>query len=183
MEAVLGFLGSLAWPVCALWLAYMFRPEIRTVVARLSRLKYKEFEADFAEELSAAEKSLDQIESETKHETLVEPPTISPQLEHLLSIADVAPKAAIIEAWTLIEDAAGRSGFVQGAQIPRINPALYVSWLVREGKIPAENEDTFASLRRLRNLVAHNSDIHVTPSDAQRYLKLAARAVELIEEP
>ncbi|OUM27132.1 hypothetical protein B8W72_22485 [Pseudomonas putida] len=83
----------------------------------------------------------------------------------------------------MIEDAAARSGFVQGAAIPRTNAALFINWLVREGKIPVDSEATFQALRDLKNQAAQESDFFITPSDAHRYLRLAARARQLILDP
>lgn len=97
-------------------------------------------------------------------------------------IAEVSPRAAIIEAWRLIEDAAGRSGFVQGASIPRINAALFVNWFVREGKLAVDSEAAFDALRDLRNQAAHAPEFSISSAEAQRYLRLAARASQLIDE-
>lgn len=131
--------------------------------------------------MNAAEKSLDRIQGQSKSLDEPKTPDTSPELEQLNRIAEISPRAAIIEAWRLIEDAAGRSGFVQGAAIPRINAALYVRWLVREGKIPVDSEETFDALRNLKNEVAHTYDAYVSTADAQRYLRLAARATQLIQ--
>lgn len=182
MDTVLGILDAVAWPVCILWLAYLFRPEIRAIVTRVSHLKFKEFEASFSEELSKAEETLARLE-DSSTPTLRKAPSTSPELRQLERIAEISPRAAIIEAWRLIEDAAGQSGFVQGADIPRINVAMFISWLVREGKIPVDSEATFESLRELRNQAAHSSDFFITSSDAHRYLRLAAKACQLISDP
>ncbi|AMM02820.1 MULTISPECIES: DUF4145 domain-containing protein [Pseudomonas] len=182
MEIALGIVNAVSWPVCILWLAYLFRPEIRAVFTRVSSLKFKEFEASFSEELSKTEETLAKLE-DSIGPTLPKAPSTPPELRQLERIAEVSPRAAIIEAWRLIELAAGQSGFVQGATIPRINVAMFINSLIREGKIPVDSEATFEKLRELRNQAAHSSDFFITPSDAHRYLRLAARACQLISEP
>lgn len=182
METVVGIVNALAWPACVLWLAYLFRGEIRAVAARVSHLKFKEFEAKFSQDLNVVEHSLKKLEEAKPNSLPSNTRTLNPELDQLERIAEVSPRAAVIEAWRLIEEAAGRSGFVQGASIPRINAALFVNWLVREGKLPVDSEATFDALRDLRNRVAHAPEFSISLSDAQRYLQLAARASQLIEK-
>ncbi|MNM70865.1 hypothetical protein D3C81_825100 [compost metagenome] len=181
MEAVVGIIDALAWPVCVLWLTYLFRSEIQAVASRVSHLKFKEFEAKFSQELNAVEVSLKELEQAKPNFSPSNASTSNPQLDQLERIAEVSPRAAIIEAWRLIEDAASRSGFVQGASIPRINAALFVNWFVREGKLPVDSEATFDALRDLRNKAAHAPEFSISSADAQRYLRLAARASQLID--
>jgi hypothetical protein len=183
MDFVLGIVNAVSWPICILWLAYLFRPEIRAAAARISRLKFKEFEASFSEELTDVEQEFAKVEKSLPDSEVPRTPVTSPELKQLERIAEVSPRAAILEAWRLIEDAAGRSGFVQGAAIPRTNTALFINWLVREGKIPVDSEATFQALRDLKNQAARESDFFITPSDAHRYLRLAARARQLILDP
>ena len=181
MEPIVTIISSLAWPTCVVWLAYLFKAEIRSVAVRISQLKYKDLEANFSQELSAVENSLGNLEKSASSQLPSPAPELLSQLDQLERIAEVSPRAAIIEAWRLIEDAAGRSGFVQGATAPRINPGLFVNWLVREGKLPVDSESTFDGLRNLRNQAAHAPEFSVSPIEAQRYLRLAARASQLIE--
>lgn len=183
MEAVVGIISAIAWPTCVLWLTYMFRSEIRAIVARISHLKLKEFEAHFTQELDTVESSLKKLEETKPTLAAPSPSNTDLGLAQLERIAEVSPRAAIIEAWRLIEDSAGRSGFAQGASTPRINAALFVNWLVREGKLPVDSESTFEALRDLRNQAAHAPDFSISSTDAQRYLRLAARASQLIVSP
>lgn len=181
MTDLVALISALAWPAAAVWISYLFRSEIRGLVSRMSHLKYKDMEATFERELKDAEASAESI---SKQQTPALPkPELLSKLEQLQRIADVSPRAAILEAWLLVEGAAGESGFVQGAAIPRVNPMLFVDWLVRERKVPADSVKVVSALRDLRNKAAHLPDFSISRDEAERYLRLAVQLSTLIVEP
>ena len=116
MQLIVDLIVGLAWPVAIVWIAYLFKHELRGVLGRVSLLKYKNVEAKFELGLAQAEAKVAEID--IKGTDSPAPAEISSKLESLRRIADVSPRAAILEAWILIEDAAGQSGFVQGASHP-----------------------------------------------------------------
>lgn len=178
MELLVTLLTGIAWPVAVIWIAYMFKGELRSLLHRLSQLKYKDVEAKFETGLAEAEAKGASIVQSTP--ALPARPEITSKLESLRRIADVSPRAAIMEAWVLVEDAAGKSGFVQGAAIPRVNPHLFVEELVRRGKLPPGSDSLLDQMRKLRNQAAHLPDFGLNQDEADRYLQLAARMSELI---
>ena len=178
MELIVNLLVGIAWPVAVVWIAYLFKGELRSLLHRMSQLKYKDVEAKFEIGLAEAEAKILSIEDAAPQ--LPQRPEITSKLESLRRIADVSPRAAIMEAWVLVEDAAGRSGFVQGAAIPRVNPHLFVEELVRLGKLPKGSDSVLDQMRKLRNQAAHLPDFSLNQDEADRYLQLAARMSELI---
>lgn len=80
----------------------------------------------------------------------------------------------------MVEEAAAKSGYVQGAITPRVNASLFVEELIRHGKLPASNASLLEQLRKLRNQAAHLPDFGLTQDEADRYLQLAAKLSELI---
>jgi hypothetical protein len=179
MELLVTLLVGIAWPVATLWLAYMFRGELRALLARISRLKYKDLEANFEKGLAEAEAKAIEI-GRTAPPLALPRPEISSRLEQLRRIADLSPRAAILEAWILVEDAAGRSGYAQGAAAPRVNVPLFVENLVRERKLPEGSITLVDQMRRLRNQAAHLGDFELSQEDADRYLQLASQISESI---
>lgn len=178
MELLVTLIIGIAWPVAVIWIAYLFRSELRSLLHRMSLLKYKDVEAKFETGLAEAEAKVIAIE---KHSPPVLPnPEINSKLELLRRIADTSPRAAIMEAWVLVEEAAGKSGFVQGSTIPRVNPHLFVMELVHQGKLPKGSDSLLDQMRKLRNQAAHLSDFNLNQDEADRYLQLAARMSELI---
>lgn len=180
MELLINLLVGIAWPVAVVWVAYLFKGELRSLLHRMSQLKYKDLEARFEIGLAEAEAEAKFLASDHTTPQLQQRPEITSKLESLRRIADVSPRAAIMESWVLVEDAAGRSGFVQGAAIPRINPHLFVEELVRLGKLPKGSDSVLDQMRKLRNQAAHLPDFTLNQDEADRYLQLAARMSELI---
>lgn len=178
MELLVKLLTGIAWPIAVVWVAYLFKGELRSLLHRMSQLKYKDVEAKFELDLADAEAKVVQIEKASP--SAAPRPEISSKLEQLRRIADVSPRAAIMEAWVLVEDAAGRSGFVQGAAIPRVNPHLFVEELVRLGKLPTGSDSLLDQMRKLRNQAAHLPDFSLSQDEADRYLQLASRMSGLI---
>lgn len=178
MELLVTLLTGIAWPVAVVWIAYLFKGELRSLLHRMSQLKYKDVEAKFEIGLAEAEAKVSSIEQSSP--SLSSRPEITSKLESLRRIADVSPRAAIMEAWVLVEDAAGKSGFVQGAAIPRVNPHLFVEELVRREKLPKGSDSLLDQMRKLRNQAAHLPDFSLNQDEADRYLQLAARMSELI---
>lgn len=178
MELLVNLLVGIAWPVAVVWIAYLFKGELRSLLHRMSQLKYKDVEAKFEIGLTEAEAKALSIERVVPQ--LPQRQEITSKLDSLRRIADVSPRAAIMEAWVLVEEAAGKSGFVQGAAIPRINPHLFVEELVRLGKLPKGSDSLLDQMRKLRNQAAHLPDFSLNQDEADRYLQLAARMSELI---
>ena len=177
MELVVNLIVGIAWPVAVVWIAYVFKGELKSLLRRVSQLKYKDLEAQFGAGLALAESEVSSLQAAPP---AAPRPELLSKLESLRRISDVSPRAAILEAWVLVEDAAGRSGFVQGASIPRINPHLYVEELVRLGKLPAGSDSLLDQMRKLRNQADHMPDFTVDQDEADRYLQLATRMTELI---
>lgn len=178
MELIVTLLTGIAWPVAVIWISYLFKGEFRSLLHRMSQFKYKDVEATFEKGLVEAEAKISSIGPLSP--SLPLRPEVMSKLESLRRIADVSPRAAILEAWVLVEDAAGRSGFIQGAAIPRVNPRLFVEELVRLEKLPKGSNSLLDQMRKLRNQAAHLPDFSLNQDEADRYLQLAARMSELI---
>ncbi|CAD6881787.1 hypothetical protein [Methylomonas albis] len=178
MELLVTLITGIAWPVAVVWIAYLFKGELRSLMHRMSQLKYKDVEAKFELGLAEAEAKVTVIEQSSP--SILPRPEITSKLELLRRIADVSLRAAIMEAWVLVEDAAGKSGFVQGAAVPRVNLRLFVEELVRLGKLPKGGDSLLDQMRRLRNQAAHLPDFSFNQDEADRYLQLATRMSELI---
>lgn len=178
VELLVTLIVGIAWPVATVWVAYMFKGELKALVSRISHLKYKEVEAKFEKGLAEAEAEVKKVELTTPP-ALPQPERLS-QLDQLRRIAEVSPRAAIMEAWVLIETAATVGGFTSGTVMPRVNPRLLTEQLVRVGKIPDESRVLMDKLRQLRNQAAHLPDFALSQDEAERYLELAVKISEII---
>jgi hypothetical protein len=164
------------WPLTVLFLAYLFRAEIRRAFGRLLQLKYREFEATFRNELHEAEVQVkDVVISRTKEVTaLPESKPTDDKDEELARIADVSPRAAIVEAWRDIElatHALAEKYGVQGEH--RIEGSTTIRALIGKGVLDNDFLSVYNRLRRLRSQAIHAPDFALEKDEAQRYIKLA----------
>lgn len=177
MDYVVEIIKATAWPASIIWLGYIFRKEVRLLLGRLSSVKYGEVEANFSKELAEAEVSAQKLRI---------PKPVTTQLnlsqkEQLFRISEVSPRAAVVEAWTLIETAAVKKGLTSGTAIPRTNPRMIVEYLNNSGKFSPESLNLIEQLRRIRNQASHLPDFAITQSEAERYLELAVQSASVIE--
>jgi hypothetical protein len=178
VELLVTLIVGIAWPIATVWIAYLFRGELKGLVARISQVKYKDVEAKFEKGLAEAEAEVRKVERAAPP-ALPQPERLS-QLDQLRRIAEVSPRAAIMEAWVLIETSAASAGFVSGTAIPRVNPRLLAQHLASSGKIPEESVVLMDKLRQLRNQAAHLPDFALNQDEAERYLELAVKISEII---
>ncbi|MCA2933345.1 MAG: hypothetical protein ING36_14005 [Burkholderiales bacterium] len=177
MDYFVEIVKATAWPTSIIWLGYMFREEVRLLLGRLSSMKYGEVEARFGKELAEAEVGAQKLGIPKSESTQLN----LKQKEQLFRIAEVSPRAAIVEAWTLIETAAAKKGLTSGTTIPRTNPKMIVEYLNSSGKFSAESLGLIEQLRRIRNQASHLPDFAITQNEAERYLELAAQSASVIE--
>lgn len=177
MDHLVELVKATAWPVAAIWLGYIFRFELRQLLGRVSTVKYGDVEASFGQNLDKAEKNAQGIVSPHVEETEED----LGQKELLFRIAEVSPRAAVVEAWTLIEMAAMKNGIWSGATIKRTNPKMILSHLEASGKFSPDSLKLIQQLKQIRNQASHLPDFAITQSEAERYLDLAIKSAAVIE--
>lgn len=184
MSTVADLVSALAWPLAFVWFVQKYGNDVKELILRLSKVKFGNAEAEFTLGLKAAEELANEAPLiEASKDLPEEGIEFSKRMSQLERIADVSPRAAIMESWLLIEEAAGKAGFFQGASIPRINHSLFIEWLVREGKIDKSTAILVDRMRKLRNEASHMRDFELTKDEAERYLKIAVQISLLIIEP
>ncbi|EJK9925734.1 DUF4145 domain-containing protein [Cronobacter sakazakii] len=184
MSTVADLVSALAWPLAFVWFVHKYGNDVKDLILRLSKLKLGNAEAEFNLGLNAAEELANgTLLVEASKDLQEEGFEFSKRMAQLERIAEVSPRAAIMESWLLIEEAAGKAGFIQGASVPRINSLLFIDWLVKEGKIDQSTAVLVERMRKLRNKASHLKDFELTKDEAERYLKIAVQIYLLIIEP
>ncbi|MCD9517009.1 hypothetical protein [Photobacterium carnosum] len=180
MEHLVQIIEALAWPIAVVWLGYLFSAELRGLMTRLTALKHGDTEISFSHDLKQVEKKVSEFEQGI--ETLSEstPEELS-QKERLYRLVEISPRAAIIEAWTLIEIAAVKSDLTTGSAIKRTNSKLILDHLVSTGNFSPNSIEVINSLRQLRNRASHLPDFAISQDEAERYLDLAIKSAHAIE--
>lgn len=166
-ELIPEILKAVSWPVAVIWLGYLFRSDIKDLFKRVEQLKYKEFSAGFARELNATEDEINKIQSTTDGGLAI--PSAITKLNQIYALVSSSPRAAVLEAWLLIESAATSSGL----SVNPWNPS---------SKLPKQLLDQVNKVRELRNSVVHMPDYSVTPDLARNYIKLSFSIAEMIEQ-
>ena len=174
MEAIVGLIHAIAWPLTVFTLAILFRREVRAVLARLSRLKYKELEATFDEGLREVEK--------LAHAATIPPPERVKQIEsltpgteeRLTRLVEISPRAAITEAWIEVESAISFAAErLDISNKDHISQPKLVQMLHEKGIMNNEVVTTYNRLRSLRNEAAHTQDFALSITETERYVDLA----------
>lgn len=203
MEHFTDLVASLAWPAALVWIAYLFRDEVRGLFGRVSQFKFRDLEANFERELGKIEREKvaeadsrgtnDRVKSGDQSppkgsDTLglrvesvpssplgdpVYPPPYDDRYQQLLRIAEISQSAAILEAWTQLEVSISRA-------LPRFGRGFVPSKvrgtlnnLYWDGHISKLALVDYDSLRDLRNQVAHARAVDLSSRSARRYIEIA----------
>jgi Domain of unknown function (DUF4145) len=181
MDNVIELLKVLPWwPTTVLLLAFIFRSEIRRAIMRLSQLKYKDFEANFKEQLR-------EIEEEVKVATLPSPPTdrqLQPapvnRNEQLVRLAEISPRASIMEAWHEVEKYAYEAATRHGLSFRHVPTTRDINELVKKGVLPKDILNIYDNLRQLRNNAAHAPEFAVEQAEAEKFIQLASKVADAL---
>ena len=173
LEFVSKAIDSLAWPAVAICVLFMFRQSLRTLLGRLLHIKGGGLEAEF-------EKVVERVLQEA--ETIKEPATTTADPNsrewQLKQLAETAPKAAILEAWREIEEAAAEACPAN----ERFRTPTGVMRVARENRLLDENDlKRLEDIRVLRNRVAHHhGDVELSAAEAFGIAKVAHHLAEIM---
>ncbi len=181
MENFIKIIEALAWPIAVLVLAFGFRTELRKILNRISKLKYKELEATFDNELSQVENRT-KLYAQTEDRLLAEMPAEKSGYAQLLRIAEVSPRAAITEAWRKLESAVEQlaAGMGMDSKSPMVGTKAISSLIQKEQIDPSLLED-YNRLKKLRNQAAHAEEFDISQTEAERYAALAIEIAIFLE--
>jgi hypothetical protein len=163
---------ALAWPVAAVVVFLLLRSQLTQRFSALESLKWKDFEFRFASEVHRVA---------TEAQTAVPQPEVralpaSSEEERRNQLADLSPRAAIIEAWIGLESAAASALRSRGAAITEremYQPARLAEALMTSNLLDSYQADVLKDLRRLRNAAAHAEDPKITPETAREFVDVA----------
>lgn len=175
-ESILKLIEILAWPITILILVIIFKPHFLNIARAISTLKYKGIEVDFDKDLKKAENEAKALE--------LPPPESARYLsefeinyrpyDRIQRIAEVSPRAAVIEAWRLVELSLNDIIKAKGIDVdPRSSLDRVVNRLINDGIISPRVKGLYRELKSIRNIAAHSRDFEVEPREAERYIDLA----------
>jgi hypothetical protein len=170
--------SSLAWPIAAVVIAFLFKGEITKLLGRITHVKYGDSEIEFREGV----KKTSQQAKETLPEDSSENEARS---NRLYELAKVSPRGAIIDAWLGVEEKlreyATRSAIEQHSST--IDLIRAVDWHSMElGTIGKGVIRMLYKLQSLRDEAVHLTDSSIDTSTAIDYVNLAERVQNRLEE-
>lgn len=173
---------ALAWPGVVVGVLLFLRKELPSIVRSLRKLKFKDVELEFGEAAVALAAETKRVVPQANADFILLGQPESQVIARLESIAELSPRAAILEAWLLVEAAAADLIRKRSPTTFRSNPGPL---RIREGLRRAEvltppQESAFEHLRRLRNEAVHAPDAEFTAAAVDGYIESAvAMAVYL----
>lgn len=166
LEFVAKVIDSLIWPAIVAWLVYGFRVPIGTLIGRLSSLKYNGLEAEFEKRLDNVTPAPDLVSAQ-----IADFPDRE-QTVSLIEIAEIAPRAAVLEAWIQIEQATRE--YLDSIGIERRMSYQGLRRLPDIHKAPLKHIlPGYQELRLLRHKAAHAQDSDINAENAKTYVDVA----------
>lgn len=171
LQFIASIIDSLAWPGAILAAVILLRRPLSALLPLLRRLKYKGFEVEFDREVR-------KLREEAVAALPPLPKTAPPQIPEetaLIELALVAPRAAVLESWLLVESAARRVLAARGMtkyEEPLTGPQL--AWALADvGLLDSSSRSVFDKLRRLRIQAVHAHDFEISEGASRDYVELA----------
>lgn len=183
-------IGSIAWPALVIGIALLFRKPIIKLIGRMKSVEAGGAKAEFSEEVQDLATNAKKIEPANPEVAKAN----DPRLQSLLAQAATSPTGAIVEAWKDVETAASmlvnRAMMTMPRQVVatwqeqhRKTTTLNTHRLLRQyDLLPKAEMSTYEELRVLRNKVAHETDLDVTPLTAAQYVRVADQLVDVITQ-
>jgi len=164
-EFIASLVGSLAWPASIVAAALIFRKPLLDLLENIKEVTYGGVKATFNREIAEA----------TAKTPIDRPPMgITSKIDpSLLQLADVSPRAAMLEAWLKLE-ALLRMGLERkGKDANSLSGAQLVRLAGADKVVTQETVNSLMGLLHLRNLAAHAPGEKLDVSQAREFLVLA----------
>lgn len=166
--------AACAWPLTVVLLVVALKSPLLNLIRDIRRFRYGKFEAVFGKEVRRLEQRADEAElpSVGRMEEELQPERAS----SLYRLAETSPRAAIIEAWLLVEDALREVAMRLGLDVPSRAPAIQVLGMLERRRLaPQKLLSISDELRYLRNIAVHESDFDIGTDKVINYINLSLR--------
>ena len=163
---------SLAWPIALVVCVWLFREKLNSLLPLL-RMKYKDLDVSFR-----LEKAEEEAAALPPAPDVPQPEPTAEQKNKFEQLAELSPRAAMLEVRTDLEEAIRSFAKSVGLLSPKVQSTLGLTRLLRSrDKIDPQTAALLDDLRVLGNNAAHNPDALFSKEEAIRYRALANRAI------
>lgn len=167
---------SLAWPAIVVWLIWYLKEHLPWLVKSLRKVKFSGIEMEF-------EKQVEKLAAETQSAITTESPTEDAEIARLKQIADISPRAAVVEAWVRVETNAAEVIRQAGHRMSNApGPLRLLNSLQQLGVLTAPQVSALHHLRELRNMAVHGADMDVSAEAVSQYIVSAAAMAGYLED-
>lgn len=175
MQFVVGLLEATVWPIVAVFCILTLKKPLSSLILLAQKLKFKDFEMEFGQELKVATIKAEGAFPELKED----------KKSTLIASVENLPNASILEAWGEVDEAAES---LLRTKLKDVNLDIDTRYkLIEDLLIDNELLDTkkaklFSELRQLRNKVAHAKAFEVGKAEAVQYIELCFKLVEYFDQ-
>lgn len=179
---------ALAWPFTVVLIVLLLRGQLRSLIPRLRNLKYKDLQAEFAEQLAAADKAADvaklpRSRAESTRQSRKDRPSLSSwgRLGETFGIA-LAPADAIDRAWKQLVSEMQEALKRQNVDVS-LSEEVIERELISRNLLPHNAIGLIRSLREARDKAVHLGDLGVDAGQAESFVQLVDRLVVALRGP
>jgi len=183
-------ISSLAWPLIAIILIYIFRSEIGELFKRLGIIKYKDVELDFEkfeQQKQYLRKDMPKERRPKKEKIEIPNPMLSSLENQIFDTVEREPLAAILLSWSGIEyalvNAVNRLENLQEPLATYGSPTHTIDMLSRYGGLPSIYAELLEEMRIIRFKVSYKHDPmrEITRDQALSYVRTAVDLINYLE--
>jgi len=164
---------ALAWPCAIIIIFFALRKQIVERLPDVESFEYKGLKVGFAKQVERVSSEAKQVLPESANGFLLNPPVEDSRRQ----LAELSPRAAILESWIELERAAIDSLKNRGLPISDRDihrPKLLLSELRKAELLNASQVQVWEHLRTLRNAAAHATNLRITPDTAKEFVDIAS---------
>ena len=167
---------ALAWPAVVVGVLWFLKEHLPELARSVRKLKFSDLEVEFGKEAS-------QLAAETQRALPDARTQEDPEVVRLRGIAEISPRAAIVEAWVRVEQAAAavvKKGMLRLPASP--GPLQLLRALQQLDVLTPPQVSAFEHLRSLRNMAVHGTDMEVTPEAVNDYIVSAVAMAGYLDD-
>ncbi len=180
---IVEIIEAVIWPAVVVFVLFIFRDTIVTLIPRLERFKHKETEIEFSKAIQKLEADISQ-DRQLIEALIPTEPEDEDEIAFMLKLARISPRSAVVEAWRRLEGAAANAIARTYPDLPP--PKLYTPRQMAElmqGSILDEDEyRDYEVLRRLRNAAAHSDNFDLRGRPIEMYIDIALSLARCLDK-
>ena len=186
MDLLVQLLVGVAWPLSIFGIVLLLRKDLASVIARLTKLRYKDLEAEFNETLRKIEapQAIQLPPAEVEEQEAGHP--LAERKKELYALAAASPRAAVLESWINLEAQIRRSAEYLQVEPKRDVLSVLTALSQKSKRVSPGFAEAVKALRQLRNVATHEPNLSLSEGEAIEYVSRAldvAASLDLFTNP